>query len=62
MTQLVIRNRVFDPVRMYYVDGHNIADDLLAKKSNDVASYLAKYEPKAIAAMETLVEASTENN
>ncbi len=62
MTQLVIRNRVFDPVRMYYVDGHNIADDLLAKKSNDVASYLAKYEPKAIAAMETLVEAFTENN
>ena len=62
MTQLIIRNRVFDPVRMYYIDGHNIADDLLAKKSNDVASYLAKYEPKATAALEKLVTAFIENN
>ena len=62
MVQLIIRNRVFDPVRMYYIDGHNIADDLLAKKSADVASYIAKNEPKAVAALEKIVNAFSEIN
>ena len=62
MTQLIVRNRVFDPIHMYYIDGHTIADDLLAKKSNDVASYLAKNEPKAVKSLENLVSAFIENN
>ena len=62
MTQLIVRNRVFDPIHMYYIDGHTIADDLLAKKSNDVSSYLAKNEPKAVKSLENLVSAFIENN
>ena len=48
MVPLVIRNRVFDPVRMYYIAGHNSVDDLLAKSSPDIASTLAKYQDKAV--------------
>ena len=61
MVQLIIRNRVFDPVRMYYIDGHNIADDLLASKSTDVASYIAKNEQRAAAALDKIITAFSEN-
>lgn len=62
MVQLIIRNRVFDPVRMYGISGNNIADDLMAKKSADVASYLAKNEPKAVTELEKIVNAFSENS
>ena len=61
MVQLIIRNRVFDPVRMYYIEGHNIADDLLASKSTDVASYIARNETKAAAALDKIISAFSEN-
>ena len=62
MVQLIIRNRVFDPVRMYYIAGHNSVDDLLAKPSPDIASTLAKYQDKAVAELQKIVDAVTANN
>ena len=61
MVQLIIRNRVFDPVRMYGIPGGSIAEELMQKKSNDVASYLAKNEPKAVTQLEKLIEAFADN-
>jgi hypothetical protein len=62
MVQLIIRNRVYDPVRMYMISGNNFADDLLALKSTDVASYFATNETLAKAELKKLIEAFTENN
>ena len=62
MVQLIIRNRVYDPIRMYGIPGGDIAEDLMKKKSNDVASYLAKNESKAVTQLEKLVSAFSENS
>lgn len=62
MVQLIIRNRVYDPVRMYYIDGNNFADDLLAKKSDTVASYFATYQARGEKQLQKLIESFIENN
>ncbi|MFA6947859.1 MAG: hypothetical protein WCQ72_02655, partial [Eubacteriales bacterium] len=62
MVQLIVRNRVYDPVRMYGIEGNNFADDLLAKKNADVASFFAKIETKAQSSLDKLITSFTENN
>lgn len=62
MVQLIIRNRVYDPVRMYFIDGNNFADDLLAKKSDSVASYFASVQQRGEKQLQKLIESFIENN
>ena len=62
MVQMIIRNRVYDPVRMYYIDGNNFADDLLARKSDTVASYFASVQSRAENQLQKLIDSFLENN
>jgi hypothetical protein len=62
MVQLIIRNRVYDPVRMYFIDGNNFADDLLAKSSETVSSYFASKQEKSQKQLQKIIDSFIENN
>lgn len=57
MVQLIIRNRVYDPIRMYNIPGGDVAEDLMKQASPDIVSYFAGKEEAAKAQLQKLIEA-----
>ena len=57
MVQLIIRNRVFDISQQYGLAGNGFHEELLKKKSKDVASTMEKTRKQAEKTLEKLVDA-----
>lgn len=57
MVNLIIRNRVFDPVMINLCNGYSIVQTQLASKKQEIASALQKQEKGAVKALDKIVEA-----
>ena len=60
--QMIVRNRVFDPAVLYYLDGYMFVRDLLTKDSPDVVSFMATSLEPAQTRLDNIVKQFTEKN
>lgn len=60
MVNLIIRNRVFDPIYMNLSSGWNIVQEQLQNKKKEIASALQKQEKGAVKALDKIVNAYLE--
>ncbi len=54
---MIIRNRIFDPACLYYLDGYMFVRDLLVANSPDVVSHMTSLESAAQAKLDSLIDA-----
>ena len=60
--QMIVRNRVFDPAVLYYLDGYMFVRDLLTKDSPDVVSFMATSLEPAQTRLDNIVKQFTEKS
>ena len=60
MVDLIVRNRVFDPVYIYQINGYGCVDGQLKAKKNEIASQYERNLKAAEKMMEKIVKAYEE--